>query len=115
MTGECKFKISGPEDNMTQQVSIIYVTEKIPLAQHFMLSETNTIGEKYCNKNNLIVLDDSTDEIKIVLSKDSLFCIDELKKVLPKKKRILAMLVERGEILRLLNKICDLFGANHYR
>jgi hypothetical protein len=101
---------------MTQQVSIIYITKKIPLAQHFLSSDTkNTIGEKYCNKNNLLVLDDSTDEIKIVLSKDSLFCIDELTKVLPKKKRILAMLVERDEILRLLSRIYDLFGANHYR
>ena len=101
---------------MTQQVSIIYLTEKIPLAQYFMASDTkNTIGEKYCNKNNLLVLDDATDEIKIVLSKESLFCIDELTKVLPKKKRILAMLVEREEILRLLSKIYDLFGANHYR
>jgi hypothetical protein len=101
---------------MTQQVSIIYLTGKIPLAQHLMSSDmTNMIGEKYCNKNNLLVLDDSTDEIKIVLSKDSLFCIDELTKVLPKKKRILAMLVEREEILRLLSKIYDLFGANHYR
>ena len=101
---------------MTQQVSIIYITEKIPLAQHFLSSDTmNTIGEKYCNRNNLLVLDESTDEIKIVLSKDSLFCIDELTKVLPKKKRILAMLVEREEILRLLSKIYDLFGANHYR
>ena len=63
----------------------------------------------------ILVLDDSTDEIKIVLSKESLFCIDELTKVLPKKKRILAMLVEREEILRLLSKIYDLFGANHYR
>jgi hypothetical protein len=101
---------------MTQQVSIIYITEKIPLAQHILSSDTkNTIGEKYCNKNNLLVLNDSTDEIKIVLSKDSLFCIDELTKVLPKNKKILAMLVKREEILRLLSKIYDLFGANHYR
>jgi hypothetical protein len=101
---------------LKRQVSVIYITEKIPLAQHFMSSDTrNTIGESYCIKNNLLVVDGTTDEIKIVLSRDSLFCMDELRKVLPKKKRILAMLVEREEILRLLGKIYDLFGADHYR
>jgi hypothetical protein len=103
MTGEGIQNFAGHEDNMTKQVSIIDVTEKIPVAQLFMSSGArNTIGEKYCVQNNLLVLDDSTDEIKIVLSKESLFCIDELWKVLPKKKRILAMLVERKELLRLL-------------
>jgi hypothetical protein len=116
MTGEGIQNFAEHEDNMTQKVSIIDVNEKIPVAQHFISSGArNTIGEKYCVQNNLLVLDDSTDEIKIVLSKESLFCIDELCKVLPKKKRILAMLVERKELLRLLYKVNDPFAVNHYR
>jgi hypothetical protein len=106
--------ISGCEDNMNQQVSIVYLTEKIPVAKMSMLTGMqDVIGEKYCNNNMLIVLENSTAEIKIVLAKENLFCIDELRKVLPKEKRINAMLVEKAEILRLFARIYDLFETNH--
>jgi hypothetical protein len=63
--------------------------------KHNISSDTEeVIGKQYCNKHNLIVLENSADEIKIVLAKENLFCIDELIKVLPKEKRINAMLVE---------------------
>ena len=75
---------------MKQHVSIVYLTERIPRAQSFLSSDMeNVIGEKYCNKHNLIVLENSADEIKIVLAKENLFCIDELRKVLPKEKESL--------------------------
>jgi hypothetical protein len=71
------------------------------------------IGEEYCNNHNLIVLENSDDQIKIVLTIESLFCIDKLIKVLPKEKRINAMLVEKEGILKLFTKIYDLFGINY--
>ena len=99
---------------MKQQVSIVYLTEKIPLAQNYISSDAGDVfGEKYCNKHNLIVLENSAEEIKILLAKENLFCIDELRKVVPKEKRINAMLVEKEEILRLFTRIYDLFGMNH--
>jgi hypothetical protein len=114
MTGEGTHTISGHECNMKQQVSIVYLTEKIPLAQSFLSSDMeHVIGEQYCNKHNLIVLENSDNEIKIVLAKENLLCIDELSKVLPKEKRINAILVEKEEILRLFTRIYDLFGMNH--
>ena len=61
------------------------------------------------------MLENSAEEIKIILAKDNLFCIDELRKVLPKEKRIHAMLVEKEEITRLFASIYDLFGANYNR
>jgi hypothetical protein len=61
----------------------------------------------------MIVLENSDDQIKIVLTIESLFCIDKLIKVLPKEKRINAILVEKEEILRLFTRIYDLFGMNH--
>jgi hypothetical protein len=70
------------------------------------------IGEKYRN-NQLIVLENSVGEIKILLAKDNLYCIDELRKVLTMEKRINAMLVEKEEILRLFTKIYDLFEMNY--
>ncbi|MEN6509068.1 MAG: hypothetical protein ABFD63_09865 [Smithella sp.] len=99
---------------MNQQVSIVYVTEKIPIPQMSMLTGMQeVIGEKYCTNNKLIVLENTEAEIKILLAKENLLCIDELVKVLPREKRINAMLVEKEEIQRLFTKIYDLFGANH--
>jgi hypothetical protein len=106
MTGEGTHTISGHECNMKQQVSIVYLTEKIPLAQSFLSSDMeHVIGEQYCNKHNLIVLENSADEIKILLAKESLLCIDELSKVLPKEKGIHAMVVEKEEILKFFTRI----------
>jgi len=114
MTGEGTHTISEHEVNMKQQVSIVYLAEKIPVASMSMLTGMQeVIGEKYCNNHNLIVLENSDNEIKIVLAKENLFCIDELTKVLPKEKRINAMLVDKEEILRLFTRIYDLFGMNH--
>ncbi len=96
---------------MNQQVSIVYLTEGIPSALNLVSSDLGkAIGEKYCDKHNLIVFENSEDEIKIVLSKDNLFCIDELRKVMPKEKRINAMLVEKEEIVRLFTRIYDIVG-----
>jgi hypothetical protein len=114
MTGEGTHNISGHEGNMKQQVSIVYLTEKIPVASMSMLTVMQeVIGEKYCNNRNHIVLDSSDEEIKILLAKENVFCIDELSKVLPKGKRINAMLVEKEEILRIFTRIYDLFSMNH--
>jgi len=116
LTGESINDLSGQGENMNQQVSIVYLTERIPMARNLVsLDMGKAIGEKYCDRHNLIVLENSEDEIKIILSKDNLFCIDELRKVLPKEKRINAMLVDKEEIVRLFTRIYDLFGANYSR
>jgi hypothetical protein len=107
----CKYK---REDNMNKEVSIVYLTEKMPAPQMSMLTGMQEmIGEKYCTTNRLIVLENTETEIKILLAKENLLCIDELRKVLPKEKRINAMLVDKEEILRLFTRIYDLFGMNH--
>ena len=99
---------------MKEKVSIVYLTEKIPFAQISMLSSIHEgIGEGYCNYHGLIVLDNTEEEIKILLAKENVLCIDELMKFLPKGKRINAMLVDKEEILRLFTRIYDLFGMNH--
>jgi len=101
---------------MKQQVSITYSTEKFPFAKHCLSSGMDeVIGEKYFNNHNLIVLENSAEEMNIVLAKENLYCIDEIRKVLPKEKRINAVLVEKEEILRFFAGIYDLFDMNHRR
>jgi len=93
---------------MKQQISIVYLAEMLPLDQICMSSDKqDVIGQRYCNNHKIIVLDNSEEEIKILLAKENVFCIDELSKVLPKGKRINAMLVEQEQILRLLTRIYD--------
>jgi hypothetical protein len=99
---------------MKENVSVVYLAEKIPFAQACMLSSIQkVIGEGYCNNHGLIVLDNTEEEIKILLAKEDVLCIDELMKVLPKGMRIHAVLVDEDEILRLFTRIYDLFGMNH--
>jgi hypothetical protein len=101
---------------VNHQVSIIYSTEKFPIEKHCLLSDMDeVIGEKYFDNHNLIVLENSADEIKIVLAKENLSCIDELWKVLPKEKRINAILVEKEEILKFFAGLYNLFDMNHRR
>jgi hypothetical protein len=96
---------------MKQQVSITYSTEKIPFSKYCLSSGTDeVIGEKYFNNHNLIVLENSTDEMRIALAKENIYCIDELRKVLPKEKSISAVLVEKEEILRFFAEIYDLLA-----
>jgi hypothetical protein len=61
------------------------------------------------------VLENSADEIKIVLAKENLNCIDELRKVLPQEKKIHAILVEKEEILRFITGSYDVYDLNHCR
>jgi hypothetical protein len=101
---------------MNQKLSIMYVSDLLPLTRNMSSSDRlNVIGEKYCNAHNMVVLEDSPDQITIALAKESLICLDELRKVLPREKKINAKIVEKEEILRLFRKIYDLFDVNHCR
>ncbi len=101
---------------MNQKLSIAYISDLVPLTRNLSSSDkVNVIGEKYCNAHNMVVLEDSADQITIALAKDSLMCLDEVRKVLPREKNINAKIVEKEEILRLFRKIYDLFDVNHCR
>jgi len=101
---------------MNQKISIVYVSDLMPLARTLASQATaDGIGEKYCAAHNLLVLENASDHITIALAEESLPCIDELRKVLPREKAINAKVVDRVEIHLLFNRIYDLFGANHCR
>jgi hypothetical protein len=56
------------------------------------------IGEKYCATHRIIVLGDTPSEIKVAVPEHSLTCIDEIRKVLPRQKRIDLYLGNQVEI-----------------
>ncbi len=56
------------------------------------------LGEKYCSANRIVVLKDTPAEIKVAVPEQSLPCIDEIRKVLPRWKKIDCRLGDQIEI-----------------
>ena len=71
------------------------------------------IGEKYCSANRIVVLEDTPFEIKLAVPEQSLPCIDEVRKVLPRQKRIDLNLWDQLEIERVFVRGYDLDDLNH--
>jgi hypothetical protein len=71
------------------------------------------IGEKYCSANRIVVLEDTPTEIKVAVSEQFLPCIDEIRKVLPRQKRIDLYLGDQLEIEWVFARGYDLYDLNH--
>ena len=71
------------------------------------------LGEKYCSANRIVVLDDSPSVIKVAVPEHSLPCIDEIRKVLPRQKRIDLYLGDQMEIEWVFVRGYDLYDLNH--
>lgn len=71
------------------------------------------IGEKYCSSHSIVVLEDTSSEIKVAMPEQSLPCIDDIRKVLPRQKRIELNLGDRIEIERVFIRGYDLYDLNH--
>jgi hypothetical protein len=71
------------------------------------------IGEKYCSANRIVVLEDTPFEIKLAVPEKSLPCIDEVRKVLPRQKRIDLNLGDQMEIEWIFARGYDLYDLNH--
>jgi hypothetical protein len=71
------------------------------------------IGEKYCLANRIVVLKDTPSEITVAAPEQSLLCIDEIRKVLPRQKRIDLILGDLLEIEWAFARGYDLYNLNH--
>jgi len=97
-------------------VSIAHRTEEISLANIIVsLDLQKAVGEKYCFENKIIVLDNTGCELTLALSDKHIPCIDELRKMMPAKKKINIQILDADGILSLFVKLYDLFGAYRYR
>lgn len=73
------------------------------------------VGERYCFENRIIVLENTGNELTIALSDKHICCIDELRKMMPAKKKINIQITDADRIRSLFVKLYDLFGACRYR
>ena len=71
------------------------------------------LGEKYCTANRIVVLEDTPSAIKVAVPEHSLPCIDEIRKVLPREKRIDLYLGDQMEIEWVFVRGYDLYDLNH--
>ena len=71
------------------------------------------LGEKYCSANRIVVLEDTPSAIKVAVPEHSLPCIDEIRKVLPREKRIDLYLGDQMEIEWVFVRGYDLYDLNH--
>jgi hypothetical protein len=72
------------------------------------------IGEKYCSVNRVVVLEDTPSEIKMAIPEQSLPCIDEIRKALPRSKKIDFYLGDLMEIEWVFTRGYDLYDLNHF-
>jgi hypothetical protein len=71
------------------------------------------IGEKYCSANRIVVLGDTPAEIKVAVPERSLCCVDDIRKVLPRQKRIDLYIGDQLEIEWVFVRGYDLYDLNH--
>jgi hypothetical protein len=71
------------------------------------------IGEKYCSANRIVVLKDTPSEIKVAVPEQFISCIDEIRKVLPRQKRIDLNLGDPIEIEWVFARGYNLYDLNH--
>jgi len=82
----------------------------------FLPSSTlqKTVGEKYAQKNLVVVLENSTTTIKLALAKPTSNIIEDLKKTLPVGKKIEFYLANPYEIETCLRRMLDPFSLTRY-
>jgi hypothetical protein len=99
---------------MTERIDSADNMKEIPLRgvvlRPFLQS---VLGEKYCSANRIVVLEDSPSEIRVAVPERSLACIDEIRKVLPRQKRIDLYLGDQIEIEWVFVRGYDLYDLNH--
>jgi thioredoxin reductase len=99
---------------MEQQISMVYLNERMPFPRYFTPSDLRLIvGEKYRSAEELIVLEKAGDEVTVITSEEDSLCVEELRKLFLRNKKISVRVTDKGELHKLLKKICNFFGFMH--
>jgi len=85
--------------------------------RNFSLSPSlqNLIGERFSRNNRIVVVEDSSTEIKVVVTEKSLHWLTDLWKVLPKEKKITIVMGDAIEVEKIFIRDCDPYGENNYK
>jgi len=101
---------------MEQEISMVYLNERMPFPRYFTPTDLKSIvGEKYSSAGELVVLEKAGDEVTVITSEEDSLCVEELRKLFLRDKKISVKVTDKGELHRLLTKICNFFGYIHKR
>jgi hypothetical protein len=73
------------------------------------------IGEKYAANHKVIVLENSVDKIKLVLAEPTKYIMDELRRIVPPKKKIEFSLAIPDEVRLCFNKASNPFSVSSFK
>jgi hypothetical protein len=85
--------------------------------RHFALSPSlqSLIGERFSMNNRIVVVEDSSTEIKVVVTEKSLHWLADLWKVLPKEKKLTIVMGDAIEVEKVFIRGYDPYGETKYR
>jgi hypothetical protein len=99
---------------MQQEVSMIYLDERMPFPRYFTHSDLmSLVGERYSAACDLIVLEKADNEVTVITTEENTPCVDELSKAILKGKKVTVRVTGKREIHSLITKIHDFFGFIH--
>jgi len=78
-------------------------------------SQQKTVGEKYAQKNKLIVLENDGIKVKVALAEPTQFLIEELQRIFRGTQSIEFYLAYPLEVEACLRKLSDPFAVNQFR
>jgi len=92
--------------------------EKEPISlRQFALSPSlqSLIGERFSMNNRIVVVEDTSTEIKVVVTEKSLHWLTDLWKVLPKEKKITIIMGDEIEVEKVFIRGYDPYSETNYR
>jgi hypothetical protein len=99
---------------MEQEISMVYLNERMPFPRYFTPTDLKSIvGEKGSSAGELLVLEKAGDEVTVITSEEDSLCVEELRKLFLREKKISVKVTDKGELHKLLTKICNFFGYMH--
>ncbi len=99
---------------MEQAISVVYLNERTPFPRYLTQSDLRSIvGEEYRSNGELIVLEKAGNEVIVITSEEDSLCVEELRKMFMRNKKISVRVTDKGELHKLLKKICNFFGFMH--
>jgi hypothetical protein len=73
------------------------------------------IGEKYAANHKIIVLENTVDKIKLALAEPTKYIVDELRRIVPPKKKIEFCLANPDEVRLCFNKALNSFSVSSFK
>ena len=101
---------------MKQEISMVYLNERVPFPRYFTSSDLRSIvGEGHCAAGNLIVMEKGRDEVTVITSEEDFLCVEELRKVFLKDKKISVKVTKKRSSIGSSQKSAIFSASLHSR